>query len=170
MTRFVALIRAVNVGGTGRLPMYDLTEICRSAGFSDVRTWLASGNAVFSSTLRPGEIQSELEARLHRYAGRKVKAFIRTGTEMACVTAVNPFADRDPKLTVAVFVDRLPEKGVFDAVRGPDGEEISLGAKEIYIYYPKGMGRSRLNLQAIRSGTARNMNTVAKLAEMSAEV
>src|SRR5688572_23268887 len=90
MTAFIALLRAVNVGGTGKLPMADLKAMCESAGFSNVRTYIASGNVVFDATLSEAAVRKELESRLLTYAGRPVGVMVRSAREMAEVLARNP--------------------------------------------------------------------------------
>src|SRR6266567_2071209 len=72
MTRYIALLRAVNVGGTGNLPMANLNSMCNDAGFSRVETYIASGNVVFESEAAPSRVKAELEARLLAYAGKPV--------------------------------------------------------------------------------------------------
>jgi uncharacterized protein (DUF1697 family) len=86
---------------------------------------------------------------------------------MKIVLERNPFLDREPKLTYCFFLHEKPAADALDGVRGGAGEEIRLGRREIYVHYPSGMGQSRLQIPAARLGTARNMNTVAKLVELS---
>jgi uncharacterized protein (DUF1697 family) len=88
---------------------------------------------------------------------------------MADVLAANPFRDTEPKYTYAVFLDARPPRDAIDHAVGVNGEEIALGKREIFIHYPSGMGRSRLRIPAAKDGTARNLNTVARLAELAAK-
>ena len=83
MTSYVALLRAVNVGGTGKLPMSDLKSMCEKAGFARVRTYIASGNVVFGSDLTEAGVKATLEAALAAYAGKPVGVLVRTAAEMA---------------------------------------------------------------------------------------
>jgi uncharacterized protein (DUF1697 family) len=168
MTTFIALLRAVNVGGTGKLPMSDLKVLCEAAGFGHIRTYIASGNALFRSEGPEAQVKAELEARLEAYAGKPVGVLVRTAAEMAGILAANPFPEAAPNRTVAIFLDRPPPADALDGVTGRDGEEIRLGTREIYVHYGDGMAKSRLKIRAAGSGTARNMNTVAKLAAMAA--
>ena len=87
MTEYVALLRAVNVGGTGKLPMSTLTGLCEAAGLAQVRTYIASGNVVFRSDRGEDEIRSALEDRLQAYAGKSVGVVVRTASEIADVLA-----------------------------------------------------------------------------------
>ena len=166
MQRLVGLLRAVNVGGTGKLPMADLVALCREARFEDVRTYIASGNVVFSTALPIAEAKQALEARLQDYAGKPVPVILRTADEMQRILAANPFADRDNKWTIVIFLDAAPPKDALEHATGVAGEEIVLGEREIYVFYGAGQGSSKLKIPAAKSGTGRNINTVAKLAEI----
>jgi uncharacterized protein (DUF1697 family) len=169
MGSFVALLRAVNVGGTGKLPMTELKAMCEELGFSAVRTYIASGNLVFESRKSEAAIKVAIEKRLEAYAGKPVGVIVRSAIEMAEVAAMNPFPMAKPNYTVAIFLDRAPPADTLAVVHGRLNEEIRLGRREIYVHYPSGMGRSKLVIAAARSGTARNMNTVATLAKMAGE-
>jgi uncharacterized protein (DUF1697 family) len=169
MTAFIALLRAVNVGGTGKLPMSELKALCEAAGFTQVRTYIASGNVVFESPWPEARVKAELERRLADYAGKPVGVAVRTAAEMAAVRDANPFPKAAPNGTVAIFLDHPPPADAAQHAKGRKAEEIALGSREIYVSYGvDGMGRSKLRIPAARTGTARNLNTVAKLAEMAA--
>jgi uncharacterized protein (DUF1697 family) len=169
MTKYVALLRAVNVGGTGSLPMADLKSICSDAGFARVETYIASGNVIFESKAAPSKVKAELETRLLAYAGKPVGVVVRTAGEMAAVLEANPFPKAEPKHTYAIFLDHRPARDALDHAVGQGDEEMRLGGREIFVHYRSGMGRSKLRIPAAKSGTARNMNTVAKLAELAAK-
>ncbi len=165
MTKYVALLRAVNVGGTGKLPMTELKSMCDASGFVNARTYIASGNVVFESKLTEAAVKAKLEKCLASYAGKPVEVLVRTGPEMAAILAKNPFKSRPPNATVAIFLDERPPKDALKTITGQADEEVALGAREIYVHYGAGMGCSKLKIPAAKKGTARNMNTVAKLAE-----
>lgn len=167
MTTYIALLRAVNVGGTGRLPMADLKALCAKLGFRRIETYIASGNVVFDCGLAEEKVRAQLESLLLEYAGKAVGAFVRTADEMKILLKRNPFPDQEPKLTYSFFLHEKPAADALDDVRGRADEEIRLGRREIYVYYPSGMGQSKLQIPAARLGTSRNMNTVAKLVELS---
>lgn len=169
MTHFVALLRAVNVGGTGKLPMSELRAMCEAAGFEDVRTYIASGNVAFRSLAKAPAVKTRLEHALADYAGKPVGVLVRTGAEMAAILEANPFSGKAPNRTVAIFLDQAPPADTVRAASGVADEEMALGAREIYVHYPSGIGRSRLKIPAARDGTARNMATIAKLAVWAAE-
>lgn len=169
MGSFVALLRAVNVGGTGKLPMSDLKAICEELGFGSVRTYIASGNVVFTCRKSEAAIKAAIEKALEAYAGKPVGVHVRSATEMAQMLSNNPFPKAAPNRTMAVFLDRAPSAGTLAEIRGQRDEEIRLGRREIYIHYGEGMAKSKLVIPAAKTGTARNMNTVATLARMAGE-
>jgi uncharacterized protein (DUF1697 family) len=169
MAALIALLRAVNVGGTGKLPMSDLKAMCEELGFADVRTYIASGNVVFTSRKSEAAVKSALEKQLEAYAGKPVGVLVRTADEMAKILADNPFPKLAPNRTMAVFLDRAPPADTLATIRGQKDEKIRLGTREIYIHYGEGMGQSKLVIPAAKLGTARNMNTVAVLAKMASE-
>ena len=169
MAALVALLRAVNVGGTGKMPMSDLKDICEQLGFGSVRTYIASGNVVFESRKSETAVKAALEKRLAAYAGKPVGVLLRTAEEMARVLADNPFPKAAPNRIMVVFLNHAPPADTLAGVRGQKDEEIRLGQQEIYIHYGEGMGKSKLVIAAAKAGTARNMNTVAVLARMAAQ-
>ncbi len=154
MTAFVALLRAVNVGGTGKLPMSELCAKCGRLGFSKARTFIASGNVVFESGDDEASVKAALERALEVYAGRPVGVMVRTGQELKAVLAANPFAAAAPNFTVAIFLDRPPPADALAGISGRDDEEVALGVREIYVHYPSGQGRSKLKIRAAKAGTA----------------
>lgn len=167
---YVALLRAVNVGGTGKLPMAALKAMCEDAGFKAARTYIASGNALFRSDLAEAEVRAALDARLLAFAGKPVGVLVRTAAEMAAVVARNPFAAESGNRVGALFTDAKLPPGALDGVTGQADEQLRLGLREVFVFHPSGMGQSRLRVPAGKEGTMRNMNTVAKLAEMAADL
>jgi uncharacterized protein (DUF1697 family) len=170
MPAFIALLRAVNVGGTGKLPMTELKAMCEQAGFSKVKTYIASGNVVFQSKLSEAKVKSTLEKALATYAGKPVGVLVRTAEEMAAVLAANPFPQMPGNRTVAIFIDTPPPPDALTHATGIREEKMSLGLREVYVYYGDGMADSKLKIPAAKTGTARNMNTIAKLAEMALDL
>jgi uncharacterized protein (DUF1697 family) len=170
MNAYVALLRAVNVGGTGKLPMQELQSMCMQLGFTKVRTFIASGNVVFESKLSEAKVKSALERSLAAYAGKPVGVLIRTAAEMAAVLAANPFPNAPPNRTVAIFLNHPAPADALHYATGQRDEEVQLALREIYVHYGAGMADSRLKIPAAKDGTARNMNTIAKLAEMAANL
>lgn len=169
MTSYVALLRAVNVGGR-TLAMADLKRIAGELGLERVRTHIASGNLLFASAKSEAALKRELEQALTAHMGKPVEVMVRTTTEMTEAMAANPFADEPGNRVVAIFFDARPSAGVIESAKNVADERLALGRREIYVHYPSGQGRSKLKLAARGSGTARNMNTVARLAELAKEL
>jgi uncharacterized protein (DUF1697 family) len=170
VTAYVALLRAVNVGGTGALPMAELRAMCGRAGFERAETYIASGNALFVSDASEAEVVKALSAELLAFAGKPVGVMLRTAEEMAEVVARNPFPEEPPSRTVAIFLPSAPPAGALEGARNVTTERMAVGARELFVAYGEGMGRSRLVIPAAAEGTARNMNTVAELARRAARL
>lgn len=168
MTTYIALLRAVNVGGTGTLAMADLRRLCGEAGFTQVRTYIQSGNAVFESPLGAAQVRAALEALLRAHMGQPVGVLLRSADQLQAVLAANPFPDAVPSQLAVLFLNEPPAADSVATAKGLADEAIALGARELYVHYPSGMGRSKLKLAAAAQGTARNLNTVRKLVAMAA--
>ena len=167
-TAYAALLRAVNVGGTGKLAMTDLARLCEREGYCGVKTYIASGNVVFTCPAKPAAVKAALEKSLARHMGKPVAVMIRTASELEATLAANPFPTALPNRLLVTFFDEEPPKGVVDGIEGPDGEQLAIRGRELFIHYPNGMGASKLKAPpGLKAGTGRNLNTVAKLAAMA---
>ena len=165
MTGWAALLRAVNVGGTGKLPMAELKSLCEGLGFERVQTYIASGNVVFASDRTEAEVREAIEAALFKQFGKQFGVMVRSAAELAELIAGNPWPDRPGNRVVAIVIDGPLS---LDGMAGQRDETIELGRRAIYVDYHDGMADSRLRIPAAKLGTARNMNTVTKLASMTA--
>jgi uncharacterized protein (DUF1697 family) len=170
MTSYIALLRAVNVGGTGKLLMTDLKALCERAGCEQVQTYIASGNVAFGSELSEAEVRSTLEASLAAWMGKPIGVLVRTAAEITAVLKANPFPAAAPNRTVAIFLQQPPPGNALATVTGQNGEEIRLGVREIYVHYGQNMADSKLKIPIAQLGTARNLNTVAKLSVLANKI
>ena len=173
MTRYVAFLRGVNVGGHNKVPMASLRELLSGLGHTDVSTLLQSGNAVFTSPETDASaIAVELERAVADRFGFEVRCTVRTAAELLAIAERCPFRpdDHDPaKLTVTFLAgpaDPATWNRLDPAAYAPD--QLRLGEREIYAYSPDGLGRSKLMPLIGRTGrdlgaTTRNWNTVTKL-------
>lgn len=141
MTAFVAMLRAVNVAGTGKLAMADLRMVGTNCGFTSVRTFIASGNLLFDSPRDEAEVAAMIEQRIERLMGKHVPVFVRSAEEMAEVVAGNPFADDKPSRVMAHFIAEPPSEAMLEAATGVQGERLALGPRMIYVSYGEGIGR-----------------------------
>jgi uncharacterized protein (DUF1697 family) len=169
MTAYVVLIRAVNVGGR-QLKMTDLMRIAEELKLASPRTYIASGNLIFTSNKSESALKSALERAVGDHWGVTVDVLIRTAGEMAHAVKANPFGNEPGNRVATIFLDEPPPADALDAAKGLADEHMALGAREIYVHYPSGMGRSKLRIPAAASGTARNTNTVARLAALAKEL
>ena len=177
MTRFVALLRGINVGGKNKLPMRDLAATFEAAGCTDVETYIQSGNVVYTTTSDgAAQIPQTIARRIGEQFGLKVPVIVRSSAELDEVVAQNPFlaegADTDA-LHVAFLADppRAAAVAALDPQRSPPDHFAVLG-KEIYLWLPNGMARTKLtNAYFDRAlstvSTMRNWRTVLTLAQMA---
>jgi uncharacterized protein (DUF1697 family) len=170
MAVYVALLRAINVGGAGKLAMKDLRALCEDAGFEDVSTYIQTGNVVFRCKQAKAKVQQLLEKAVAKKLGKPVGVFLRSPKELATLLEESPFAKAKPNHVYVMFLDRAPTTKSLSDIDAPGGEQIEPLGKHLIVHYPNGMGRSKLKLEAAKTGTARNMNTVSKLAEMASEL
>ena len=168
MTAYVALIRAVNVSGTGKLPKEDLQAMGEACGFDQVRTFINSGNLLFTSDCDEAEAKARMEQCVARHFGKPVPVFVRSAGEMAEAVERDPFTDDQPSRRYAHFIDESPTQAMLDEARDAAGERMALGPRLLYVSYGEGIGKTRLKLPAVKQGTARNMNSVAKMANLLA--
>ncbi len=168
MTRQVALLRAVNVGGTGKLAMTDLRAMGEELGFARVRTFIASGNLLFESDLPENDVKAQLEARLAAFAGKRVPVLVRNAVELAAIVTADPFPDAHGSRHMVFFYDAPPPSDLIAGCRDVQGERLALGMRELFVDYGDGIRFTKLKIAGKEDRTGRNMNTVRKLAEMAA--
>ena len=174
MTTYLALLRAINVGGRKQVGMAHLREMLTQLGFDDPQSVLQSGNLVFRSRPQTGaQLERALETEAQKRLALETDFFVRTAVEWEAVVARNPFpeaARRDPGHLVVMLLKAAPVakdvKALQAAITG--SEVVRAGTNHVYITYPDGIGRSRLTNALIEKhlgtrGTARNWNTVLKL-------
>jgi uncharacterized protein (DUF1697 family) len=171
VTSYVALLRGVNLVGKSTLRMSELKAIADELGLEAARTFIASGNLLFTSDAPEETLRDQLEQRLHRHMAKDVRVLLRAAQQMESVADANPFAEVSPRNVQVFFLNEPPPPDLLDTVRNQDDERIAAGLREVYVAYgEKGIGRSRLRIPAAEQGTARNMNTVAKLADLAREI
>ncbi len=146
--------------------MSDLKALCERLGFKDVRTYINSGNAMFTSEAGEGEIKAAIEAELEAFAGKRIPVLVRTGDQLKEIVAGNPFPDANGSRHLVYFLDEAPPVDTIEAMRDRKAERIALGAREIHIDYANNIRDTRLKFGLKADMTARNINTVKKLAHM----
>lgn len=171
VTRYIALLRGINVGGRTKVSMAELRTTCESVGCTDVVTYIQSGNVVLTSPLSATKLRAELESAIAEQLDVSTVVVIRTGRELADVVAGNPFPDADPgHLHVGFLTEPPDEKPLADLHHPP--EELAVRGAHVYFLLPNGMGRAKLPVLFGRRikipTTVRNWRTVDKLLQMSA--
>lgn len=174
----VSMLRGVNLGPHRRIKMDALRNLYESLGFKDPQTYVQSGNVLFKTSERSvASLVRRIEAGIEQAFGFHADVILRTATEMQSVIARNPFGSRsgiEPGKLLVTFLsgDPTPEARAKLAEIKCDPEELRIDGRELYVYYPNGMGRSKLSPAVIEralriSGTARNWNSVTKMLEMA---
>jgi len=171
VTAYVALLRGVNLVGKSTLKMADLKRIADDLGLTNARTFIASGNLLFTSDEPEEKLRRMLEQELRAHMSKDVRVLLRTADEMEAVVRENPFTGQAANQVQAFFMNEAPPADLLQSVRNlAEDERVAAGVREVFVAYgEKGIGRSRLRIPAAEAGTARNMNTVAKLAVLARE-
>jgi uncharacterized protein (DUF1697 family) len=166
LTVHIALLRAVNLGPHKKVSMSDLRELATGLGFANPRTLLNSGNLVLEASATPAKLEEVLETEAKKKLGLETEFMVRSAKQWNDIVASNPFANEaanDPSHLVVMVCKGAP--GNNPKTSGAKREIVRPKGREIYIYYPDGIGTSRLKVDAV--GTARNWNTVLKLAALA---
>lgn len=159
----IALLRAVNVGGTGKLPMAELRALAEGLGFARVRTLLASGNLLVDSALAPAQVRARLEQALGQALGKPATVVMRDAAALQALLAANPFPEAAGNRLLISFLNETLPADPAAGIRHQAEERIHFGTREVWVHYGEGMGQSKLRIPAAEAGTARNLNTVIKL-------
>ncbi|MEJ6394779.1 DUF1697 domain-containing protein [Gymnodinialimonas sp. 2305UL16-5] len=165
MTRRVAFLRAVNVGGTGKLPMADLRALAAEIGFDAPETHLASGNLLFGSDLDDDMATAHLETALQAHMGAPCPVFLRDAQTLTEILDQLPFEGAEGSRVGILFGS---ERAISDDLAAPKhqtSEELAIVARHLAVHFPDGMGKSKLALPIFHRATMRNRNTVAAIAK-----
>ena len=178
MTDFVALFRGINVGGKHILPMQGLRDLLAALGCENVRTYIQSGNAAFSSSSDAGALAESIQKAINEDFGFAPQVLLLTADRLRAIAAGNPFpeAEQTPKYLHVWFLTEKPESpdmAALENLKAP-GEQFVLSEDAFYLHAPDGIGSSRLAAKVDRhlgvATTARNWRTISKLIELAASV
>lgn len=161
-THYTAFLRAVNVGGTGKLPMNDLLQIASELPLEFPQTVLQSGNLLFETALSPAKVKEKLEAALLARLGKACAVMIRPSAELERILASNPFPQGNPNQVLVFFLDS-PVESI------PDHPQMVLAGRELYVHFPEGQGNSKLKVPHSERATARNLNTLQRIIKLARE-
>jgi uncharacterized protein (DUF1697 family) len=180
MTAIISLLRGVNVGGHNQVRMDTLRELYASIGLRDAQTYVQSGNVVCTTREKNlALLGKRIEDAIERKFKFRPEVVLRTGAQMRDVIARNPFATRrdiEPGKLLVIFLNKEPGKeiGEWALTIKAEPEEVRIDGRELYIYFPDGMGRSKVwrgvGKALQNSGTGRNWNTLTKLSEMAGKL
>ena len=176
MATWVALLRGINVGGANKLAMSDLRELVTSLGHTAVSTYIQSGNLVLTTPRSDrSELSAEISSAIGQAHGLAVTVVLRSPAELRAALAANPFTtDTETSRVLITFLSGRPSSASAARLQ-PDRfapDRFELRGSELYGYYANGAGRSKMTLDYFEKqlgvrGTARNLNTVSKLIELS---
>ncbi len=178
MAVIISMLRGVNVGGHNKIKMEALRALYESMKLRDAQTYVQSGNVIFRTDERDiARLAKRIEDGIERNFGFRPNVILRTAAEMREVVVRNPFAKRrgiEPSKFLVSFLASDPGEEAREKVRQTkcDPEELRIEGRELYIYFPNGIGRSKLSLGVLEKtlktpGTGRNWNSVTKVLEMA---
>jgi uncharacterized protein (DUF1697 family) len=177
-TVFVALLRGINVGGRNKIAMPELRSLCADIGWSDVQSYIQSGNLVFTAAATVVSLETELERAIERRFGLSIPVIVRGAADWQAYVESNPYpaaSQSEPNRVMLVLSKTPPESGAVEELRerAANGERIMPVGDALWIHYAGGMGRSKLSTALLdrlvgSSVTARNWRTVVKLDELAA--
>ncbi len=176
MGRFIALLRGINVGGNKRVPMAELRALGEGLGFTQVATYIQSGNLVFTASGTAAKHDAALERVLAKHFGFPVETLVRDARAWSAIVAANPLgqlAEQDPAHVVVGFAQQKLRKEALAELRAraQGAERIELAADALWIHYADGIARSKLSPAVLdrcagSTVTARNWRTVLELERM----
>lgn len=177
MPTHLALLRGINVSGRNRIPMADLQALCRELGWTEVTTYIQSGNVAFRAEGTAGSLEEALERGIERRFGLQIPVLVRAAEEWPAYVRGNPFpeaSEREPNLVMLALSKLAPKEDAAERLqeRAADGERVARVGDALWIHYAGGAGRSRLSpalLDRLAGScvTARNWRTVLKLEELA---
>jgi uncharacterized protein (DUF1697 family) len=176
--RYAVLLRGVNVGGRNKIAMADLRQILTDLGYGDVKTHLQSGNGVLSADQAPDQLAAGIGRAITARTGLKCAVLIRTGAELAKVVAGNPLGQEpdNPSRFFVAFLSAVPDKAAVAelAARDLGADQAWVAGNHVYTWVPNGLADTKLTYAFLEKqlgvvATARNWNTVRKLAELTAD-
>lgn len=178
MAVIISMLRGVNVGGHNRIKMDALRALYESLKLRDPQTYVQSGNVIFRTEERDlVRLAKRVEDGIEQRFGFRPDVIVRTASELREVIARNPFARRrdiEPSKLLVTFLARDPGPDARNRLLGikADPEELRIDGRELYIYFPNGMARTKLSSGVIErtlktSGTGRNWNSVTKMLDIA---
>ena len=177
MKTFIGLLRGINVGGHNKIPMSDLRSLCVEIGWSNVQTYIQSGNLVFSAAGKPASLEAGLGRAIESHFGFSICTIVRSAADWPAYIKTNPFLDAcktEPHHVLLCLSRSAPKADAIDNLqeRASKGERIAQIGNALWIHFADGVARSKLSPSVLdrfagSPVTARNWLTVLKLGEMA---
>ena len=171
--RYVAFLRGINLGSTNKISMPELRALATDLGYTDVATYINSGNLIFSSGKKAAELEREISAAIKEQFGTRTDVAVRTPAQLRNILAENPYPEGNPSQVTVAFLTKAAPAEAKDKVAAiaTAAEPFTFAGSEVYVHYSNGMGRSKLAEKFSSviefSATVRNINTVAKVLELA---
>jgi uncharacterized protein (DUF1697 family) len=170
---YVAFLRGINLGPTNKISMPELRQLAEELGYTDVATYINSGNLIFGSTKKPDTLERELSAAIAKRFGSSIDVAVRTPKQLREIVDGNPYPEGNPSQVAVAFLTKEAPAGAKKKVAefATEAEPFTFAGSEVYVNYTNGMGRSKLaekfsSIVGV-SSTVRNVRTVAKVLELA---
>ena len=169
MATYVAFLRGVNLGSNNKISMPALRAMAEDLGYTDVATYINSGNLIITSPKKAAAVAQEISNAIKDMFGRAIAVTVRTPAQLKKILAENPYPDGNPSQVTVAFLMKTPPKDAKEKVAAvaKDYEPFTFAGQEVYVNYSQGMGRSKLaekfsDIIGV-SSTVRNIRTVEKV-------
>jgi uncharacterized protein (DUF1697 family) len=169
---YVAFLRGINLGPSTKISMPELRAMAEELGFTDVGTYINSGNLMVSSPKKAATVEREISEAIKKTFGRQIDVTVRTPAQLKKVLADNPYPDGNPSQVAVAFLTAAPAKDAKDRVAAvaADYEPFTFAGQQVYVNYSRGLGRSKLaekfsDIVGV-SSTVRNIRTIEKVVEL----
>ena len=169
MGTYVAFLRGINLGPTNKISMPELRELAIGLGYTDVATYINSGNLIFDSNKKAATLEREIAAAITETFGLRIDVAVRTPAQLKKILADNPYPDGNPSQVTVAFLTKSAPASAKEKVTAiaTEAEPFTFAGQDVYVHYSNGLGTSKLaeRFSAIIgvSSTVRNINTVTKI-------
>jgi uncharacterized protein (DUF1697 family) len=172
---YVAFLRGVNLGPSNKISMPALRAMAEDLGYTDVATYINSGNLILSSAKKPATLEREISNAIKDTFGSRIDVVVRTPAQLKKILAENPYPDGNPSQVTVAFLAEAPAADAEDKVAAvaKDYEPFAFAGQQVYVNYSQGIGKSKLaeRFSAIigASSTVRNIRTIEKVLALCAD-
>lgn len=171
MAKWISILRGINVGGKRVIKMIDLKSVYSKLGFTDIDTFIQSGNVTFSSNITDSlEIKNKIEKGILGKFGFEVMTIVFKEDYLKNIVENNPFKNKDVKMLYFSFLDNIPSKEIIEKFSSEfsSSSDIAIGKNVVYVFCPNGYSKTKFNNNFIEkrfrvNSTTRNYNTLSKM-------